>query len=82
MRAGAPDALDRMVGFAFGALAVQLLEEGRHGRLVGLLDGNYASSEIDVLMQGARRVDVDRLFDPATYRPKLDRVEGLPMFVY
>ncbi|WP_448581908.1 6-phosphofructokinase [Thermaurantiacus sp.] len=82
MRAGAPDALDRMVGFAFGALAVQLLEEGRHGRLVGLIDGNYASSEIEVLMQGARRVDVERLFDPATYRPKLGRVEGLPMFVY
>ncbi|WP_448580648.1 6-phosphofructokinase [Thermaurantiacus sp.] len=82
MRAGAPDALDRMVGFAFGALAVQLLEEGRHGRLVGLLDGNYASSEIDVLTQGARRVDVDRLFDPARYRARLNRVEGLPMFVY
>lgn len=82
MRAGAPDALDRMVGFAFGALAVQLLEEGRHGRLVGLLDGKYATSGIDVLMQGARRVDVDRLFDATHYRPKLGRVEGLPMFVY
>lgn len=82
MRAGAPDALDRMVGFAFGALAVQLLGEGRHGRLVGLVDGNYASSEIGVLMQGARRVDVERLFDSWQYRPRLSRVEGLPMFVY
>lgn len=82
MRAGAPDALDRMVGFAFGALAVQLLSEGRHGRMVGILDGNYATSEIGVLMAGARRVDVDRLFDPAGYRARLNRVEGLPMFVY
>lgn len=82
MRAGEPDALDRMVGFAFGALAVQLLCEGRHGRLVGLIDGNYATSEIGVLMTGARRVDVDRLFDTEAYRPRLNRVEGLPMFIY
>ena len=82
MRAGEPDALDRMVGFAFGALAVQLLAEGRHGRLVALLDGNYATSEIEVIMQGARRVDVERLFDAHAYRARLDRVEGLPMFIY
>lgn len=82
MRAGVPDALDRMVGFAFGALAVQLLEEGRHGRLVGLLDGNYASSPIEVLKEGARCVDVARLYDTERYRPRLNRVEGLPMFVY
>ncbi len=82
MRAGEPDALDRMVGFAFGALAVQLLEEGRHGRMVALIDGNYTSSEIGVIMQGARRVDVARLFDAQAYRPRLNRVEGLPMFVY
>jgi 6-phosphofructokinase len=82
MRAGEPDALDRMVGFAFGALAMQLLEEGRHGRLVALLDGNYATSDIEVIMEGARRVDVDRLFNSAAYRPRLNRVEGLPMFIY
>jgi 6-phosphofructokinase 1 len=82
MRAGAPDALDRMVGFAFGALAVQLLEEGRHGRLVALLDGNYATSPIERIMEGARRVDVARLFNAEAYRPNLDRVEGLPMFIY
>src|SRR3546814_4405751 len=28
MRAGEPDAMDRMVGFAFGGLAVQLLAKG------------------------------------------------------
>ncbi len=82
MRAGEPDALDRMVGFAFGALAVQLVNEGRFGRLVALLDGNYATSEIGVIMEGARRVDVARLYDAAAYRPRIDRVEGLPMLIY
>ena len=32
MRAGEPDALDRMVGFAFGSLAVQLIEEQNTGK--------------------------------------------------
>ena len=31
MRAGEPDAMDRMVGFAFGGLAVQLLQRGETG---------------------------------------------------
>ncbi len=31
MRSGEPDAMDRMVGFAFGGLAVQLLERGETG---------------------------------------------------
>ena len=41
MRAGEPDAMDRMVGFAFGALAVQLIQAGTVGRMVAVRDGNY-----------------------------------------
>ena len=43
MRSGEPDAMDRMVGFAFGGLAVQLLERGETARMVTLSDGNYAT---------------------------------------
>src|SRR3546814_13760810 len=39
MRAGEPDAMDRMVGFAFGGLAIQLLQQGKSGRMVALRDG-------------------------------------------
>ena len=37
MRSGEPDAMDRMVGFAFGGLAVQLLERGETARMVTLV---------------------------------------------
>ena len=37
MRSGEPDAMDRMVGFAFGGLAVQLLERGEKARMVTLV---------------------------------------------
>lgn len=82
MRAGAPDAMDRMVGFAFGALAVQLLQQGQHGRMVALKGGNYQHVPIGTLLEQEKTVDVDALYDPERYRARLLRVEGMPMFLY
>ena len=82
MRAGEPDAMDRMVGFAFGGLAVQLLHRGEHGRMVNLKDGNYCHVPIDTLLHGRKSVDVSALYDRETYRARLMRVEGMPMFLY
>ncbi|MFL6759421.1 6-phosphofructokinase [Sphingomonas sp.] len=82
MRAGEPDAVDRMVGLAFGALAVQLLSRGETGRMVALTGGNYDHMPIDTLEQGSKFVDVDALYDPTLYRAKLQRIQGMPMFLY
>ncbi len=82
MRAGEPDAMDRMVGFAFGGLAVQLLQRGETARMVTLTDGNYSHVPIDTLLEGRKSVDVNGLYDPLTYRARLMRVEGMPMFLY
>ncbi len=82
MRAGSPDALDRMVGFAFGALAVQLLHSGQSGRMLSLTGGNYTHVPIDTLLQQRKSVDVSALYDPATYRASLVRIEGMPMLLY
>jgi 6-phosphofructokinase 1 len=82
MRAGEPDAMDRMVGFAFGGLAVQLLQRGEKARMVTLADGNYGHVPIDTLLSGRKSVDVDGLYDPLTYRARLMRIEGMPMFLY
>ena len=82
MRSGEPDAMDRMVGFAFGGLAVQLIERGEAGRMVTLSDGNYSHVAIDTLLHGRKSVDVSALYDRATYRARLMRVEGMPMFLY
>lgn len=82
MRAGEPDALDRMVGFAFGGLAVQLIQAGETGRMVTLTDGNYSHVPADTLLGGTKSVDVEGLYDRANYRAKLARVQGKPMFLY
>jgi 6-phosphofructokinase 1 len=82
MRAGEPDAMDRMVGLAFGALAVQLLQRGEKARMVTLSAGNYSHVPANTLLHGTKRVDVAALYDPQAYRAKLMRVEGMPMFLY
>jgi 6-phosphofructokinase len=82
MRAGAPDAMDRMVGFAFGGLAVQLLSQGIAGRMIALKGGNYDHVPIGTLLEGEKTVDVAALYDPASYRARLLRVQGMPMFLY
>ena len=82
MRAGEPDAMDRMVGFAFGGLAVQLLQRRETGRMVTLTGGNYDHVPIDTLLKGRKSVDVAGLYDPAAYRARLMRIEGMPMFLY
>jgi 6-phosphofructokinase 1 len=82
MRSGEPDAMDRMVGFAFGGLAIQLLQHGNHGRMVVLANGNYAHVPIDTLLHGTKIVDVEALYDTEAYRARLMRVEGMPMFLY
>ena len=82
MRAGEPDALDRMVGFSFGALAVQLLEARTFGRMLSVKRGAYDHVPIETLLSGTKTVDVEALYDPLAYRAKLARIEGMPMFLY
>jgi ATP-dependent phosphofructokinase / diphosphate-dependent phosphofructokinase len=82
MRAGEPDAMDRMAGLAFGQLAVQLIRERNTGRMVALCEGKYAHVPADTLLNGTRSVDVARLYDADAYRAKLMQVEGMPMYLY
>jgi 6-phosphofructokinase 1 len=63
-------------------LAVQLLQQGEHARMVALTDGNYQHVPIGTLLTGTKSVDVAALYDPERYRARLVRVQGMPMFLY
>ncbi len=82
MRAGAPDALDHMVGFSYGNLAVDRALAGYTGEMVALQKGVYTTVPLDVLGQGARRVDVAELYDSENYRHRVQHLIGKPMFLY
>jgi len=81
MRAGAPDALDTMVARSFGAMAVQLLDDGTYGQMMAIRDGTYESVACDICAQGQRRVDVDAYYDAHAYRPRIQNLDGRPMFL-
>ncbi|HMO58094.1 MAG TPA: ATP-dependent 6-phosphofructokinase [Roseiflexaceae bacterium] len=82
MRAGAPDSLDRMVAISFGNLAVDQLLQGHSGRMVALQSGQYTTVPVDTCIQGTKRVDVEELYDPDSYRPRVRHMLGKPMFLY
>ncbi len=82
MRSGVPDSLDLMVATNYAVMAADLAVEGGTGRMVALRSGTYTHVPISVTREGAKRVDVDELYDEDAYRPKLRHVLGKPMFLY
>ena len=82
MRSGAPDSLDLMVATNYAVMAADLAVEGSMGRMVALKNGTYTNVPISVTGEGAKRVDVDALYDVDNYRPKVRHVGGKPMFLY
>jgi len=82
MRSGAPDSLDRMVAVSYGLLAMDLINNGRSGRMVALRDGVYTHVPLNRVISGVKRVDVDEMYDADQYRPKIADMLGKPMFLY
>jgi len=71
-----------MVGFSYGNLAVDRALAGYTGEMVALQKGVYTTVPLDVLGQGARRVDVAELYDSENYRHRVQHLIGKPMFLY
>ena len=82
MRAGPPDAFDRMVATAYAGLALEMIEQGRHGLMVGVQKGVYATVSVETCVSGKKRVDVKELYDSESYRPRVRHVLGKPLFLY
>ena len=81
MRCGAPDALDRMVAMNFGNLAMDMLLDGASGLMTALQDGKYTTVGLNSVIEGVKRVEVDRFYDVDEYKPVIRRVQNLPMFL-
>jgi ATP-dependent phosphofructokinase / diphosphate-dependent phosphofructokinase len=82
MRSGRPDSLDLMVATNYAVMAADLAVAGQRGRMVALRSGTYTNVPVAVVGEGAKRVDVDALYDSEAYRPKVRQVAGKPMFLY
>lgn len=81
MRSGSPDSLDLMVAMNYANLAIELIRSSQLGHMVALNRGCYKALPISELKGGARKVDVDHLYDPETYRPTIKAIGDKPMFL-
>lgn len=81
LRSGEADALDQMVAITFANVAMDLIHEGIHGRLVAVKDGKYSHAPLPDPAAGPRRVDVARLYNIERFRPIYSEKLGMPLLL-
>ncbi len=82
MRSGPPDSLDHLVASNYASLAADLLLSGKSGYLTALVGGRYAAVSVERVVEGQRGVDVERFYDSERYRPQINNLHSLPMFLH
>ncbi len=81
VRGGDPDAIDSIVPMAYGNLALDLILNGMHGRLVVLKNGRYDDVPIEVVTSSKKVVDVERFYNTELYRPHYRKFAMKPLFI-
>ena len=81
VRGGNPDAIDSIVPMAYGNLALDLVLQGIHGRLVVLRNGRYDNVPIDVVTSSKKLVDVEKHYNTERLRPHYKKFAMQPLFI-
>jgi 6-phosphofructokinase len=81
VRGGDPDAIDSIVPMAYGNLALDLVLQGLHGRLVVLKNGRYDNVPIEVVTSKKKVVDVEKFYNTERLRPHYKSFELKPLLI-
>jgi 6-phosphofructokinase 1 len=81
VRCGDPDAVDSIVPMAYGNIALDLVMEGKHGRMVCLRKGEYDDVPLEIVVSTKKTVDVDKYYDPNRLRPLYKSFSRKPFLV-
>ena len=81
VRGGDPDAIDSIVPMAYGNLALDLILDGIHGRLVVLKNGRYDNMPIDVVTRSNKLVNLKEHYNTERLRPHYRSFEMKPLFI-
>jgi 6-phosphofructokinase 1 len=81
LRSGSADFVDRMVGSTFAGMAMDAIEDGKHGLMTAINEGRYALVAIPDPKLGPRHVEIATMYNTDRYRPTYDRKLGLPIFL-
>ena len=81
VRGGDPDAIDSIVPMAYGNLALDLILNGIHGRLVVLKNGRYDNVPLNVVTSSKKTVNIDKYYNIDRLRPRFESFEMRPLFI-
>lgn len=81
VRSGDPDAIDSIVPMAYGNLALDLILNGIHGRLVVLKNGRYDNVPVDAVVNSKKVVDIKKHYNTERLRPSYRSFEMKPLFI-
>jgi len=81
VRCGDPDAIDSVVPMAYGNLALDLILNKIHGRLVVLKNGRYDNMPIDTVTATKKVINVKEHYNTERLRPVYQSFEMKPLFL-
>jgi 6-phosphofructokinase len=81
LRSGEADMLDQMVAITFANVAMDLIRAGKKGRMIAVQGGRYTDVPIPDPAGGPRRVDLERMYNAARFRPRYSDKDGLPLLL-
>ncbi len=81
VRCGDPDALDSTVPMAYGNMAFDLILQGISGRLVCVRHGLYNNVPLDLVIDGKKKVDIERYYNIDRLRPVFHSLQNRPAFI-
>jgi 6-phosphofructokinase 1 len=81
VRCGDPDAIDSIVPMAYGNLALDLILNRIHGRLVVLKNGRYDNMPIETVTSIKKVVNVKEHYNIQRLRPVYQSFEMKPLFL-
>ena len=81
VRSGDPDAIDSIVPMAYGNLALDLILNGIHGRLVVLKNGRYDNVPVEAVVSSKKVVDINKNYNIERLRPSYRSFEMKPLFI-
>lgn len=79
LRSGEPDSIDQLVSITFANIAVDLIRDGVSGKMIAIQNGCYAQAPLGDLSLGARRINIEKLYNTERYRPNYRSKLGMPL---
>ena len=81
LRSGSPDFIDKLIATTFASMAIDCIQKGESGKMMGISSGCYAAMPIPDPKLGPRKVDLSKMYNTDRYRPSYADKIGIPIFL-